>query len=78
MTVPEILDSVQFVVDRSGKPTAAMLEINLWAELRIILEELEDKKLIQDRLTHWRSKEGWTRWEDFEAELETDGLSTVD
>jgi len=48
MTVPEILDSVQFVVDRSGKPTAAMLDINIWADLRIILEELEDKKLIQD------------------------------
>jgi len=78
MTVPEILDSVQFVVDRSGKPTAAMLDINIWADLRIILEELEDKKLIQDRLTTWRTKEGWTRWEDFEAELETNVISTMD
>jgi glycerol kinase len=77
MTVSQILDSVQFVVDRAGKPTAAMLDINVWSDLRAILEELEDKKLIQDRLNNWRTKEGWTRWEDFEAELETDAVSTV-
>lgn len=78
MTVSEILDSVQFVVDRTGKPTAAMLDINIWADLRAILEDLEDKKLVQERLNNWRTKEGWTRWEDFEAELATDDVSTLD
>jgi hypothetical protein len=28
MTVTEILQSVQFVVDRDGKPTAAMLDMS--------------------------------------------------
>lgn len=78
MTVSEMLDSVQFVVDRTGKPTAAMLDINIWTDLRAILEALEDKKLIQARFNNWRSKEGWTRWEDFEAELETNVVPTLD
>lgn len=72
MTVSEILDSVQFVVDRTGKPTAAVLDIHLWGDLCPLLEALEDNQLIQDRFNSWRSKDGWTRWEDFEAELEAD------
>jgi len=30
MTATEILQSVQFVVDQSGKPTAAMLDMRAW------------------------------------------------
>jgi len=43
-----------------------------------MLEDIEDTELIRDRMKNWPSKEGWTRWEDFEAELEADGLSTLD
>lgn len=77
MTVTEILQSVQFVVDRDGKPTAAMLDINVWEAFLSLLESIEDVGLIRDRMKNWRSKEGWTRWEDFEAELEADALPTV-
>lgn len=78
MTVTEILQSVQFVVDRDGKPTAAMLDMSVWEAFLSLLESIEDVGLIRDRMKNWRSKEGWTRWEDFEAELEADALPTMD
>jgi len=78
MTVTEILQSVQFVVDREGKPTAAVLDMRTWEAFLSMLEDMEDIGLLRDRLKNWRSKEGWTCWEDFEATLGTDALSTVD
>lgn len=78
MTVAEILQSVQFVVDREGKPTAAVIDISAWESFLDLLEDLEDIKLSRERLKGWRAKEGWTRWEDFEAELENDEVPTVD
>jgi hypothetical protein len=78
MTVAEILKSIQFVIDREGKPTAALLDMDAWNAFVSMLEDMEDVELIRERMKTWRSKEGWTRWEDFEAELEADGLSTLD
>lgn len=78
MTVAEVLQSVQFMVDRDGKPTAAVLDITAWEVFLSILEDAEDVQLIRERMKNWRTKEGWTRWEDFEAELEADELSPVD
>jgi len=78
MTVTEILKSMQFVVDREGKPTAALLDIDAWNAFVSMLEDIEDIQLIRERMKDWRSKEGWTRWEDFEAELEADALSPLD
>ncbi len=77
MTATEILQSVQFVVDQSGKPTAAMLDMRAWEAFLSLLEDVEDGELIRDRMKNWRSKQGWTRWEDFEAELEADAISPV-
>ena len=71
MTVTEILKSIRFVVDQKGKPTA-------WEAFLSMLEDIEDAELIRERTRNWRSKEGWTRWEDFEVELEANGLSSVD
>lgn len=78
MTVTEILQSVQFVVNQEGKPTAAVVDISVWEAFLSVLEDLEDVELVRDRMKGWRIKEGWTRWKDFEAELEADALSTVD
>jgi len=78
MTVTEILKSMQFVVDREGKPTAALLNMDAWNAFVSMLEDIEDVELIRERMKSWRSKEGWTRWEDFEAELETSAPSTLD
>lgn len=74
MTVSEILQSIQFVIGQDGKPTAALLDIKAWEAFLSMLEDIEDTALIRNRMKNWRSKEGWTRWEDFEA----DALSTVD
>ena len=65
---------MQFVVDREGKPTAALLDMDAWNAFVSMLEDIEDIELIRERMKNWRSKEGWTRWEDFEAELEADAL----
>ena len=48
--------------------TAVVLGLKAWEAFLSILEEIEDVELIRDRLKNWRSKEGWTRWEDFETE----------
>ncbi len=78
MTVAEILQSVQFIVGQEGKPTAVVLDIQTWEALLSMLEDMEDVQLVRDRLNNWQTKEGWTHWEEFEAELDPDALSTVD
>jgi hypothetical protein len=78
MTATEILQSVQFVVDQNGKPTAAVLDMQAWEAFLSLLEDVEDAELIRDRMKNWRSKKGWTRWDNFEAELETDALPSMD
>ena len=42
MTIIEILDSVQYVVDSQGQQTAVQLDLASWEALRGILEDLED------------------------------------
>jgi hypothetical protein len=69
MTVTEILQSVKLVVDHNGKPTAALLDMDAWEAFISKLEDIEDVELIRERMANWRDKAGWTRWEDFEAEL---------
>jgi hypothetical protein len=69
MTVTEILQSVKLVIDHNGKPTAALLDMDAWEAFVSKLEDIEDVELIRERMASWREKTGWTRWEDFEAEL---------
>jgi hypothetical protein len=70
MTVTDVLKSAQFLVDQEGKPTAVVLDIAVWDAFLSALEDVEDSELARERLKDWRTKQGWTRWEDFEAELE--------
>lgn len=77
MTVTDVLRSAHFVIDQEGKPMAVMLDISAWEALLAALEDIEDVELARERLKNWRSKQGWTRWEDFEAELDADGVATV-
>ena len=71
MTATEVLKSAHFLVDQEGKPTAVVLDIAVWDAFLAALEDVEDSELVRERLKDWRTKQGWTRWEDFEAELET-------
>ena len=76
MTVTEVLKSAHFVVDQDGKPTTVVLDIAVWDAFLSALEDVEDNALIRDRLKNWRTKQGWTRWEDVDSEA--DVLPTVD
>ena len=78
MTIYEMLRSVQFVVDESGKRTAAILDMQSWEAILSSLEEIEDVRLIRDRMENWRTKEDWTPWDAFERELEADVVSSLD
>ena len=78
MTVIEVLQSAHFVVGHDGKPTAVVLDLAVWDALLSALEDVEDDALIRDRLKNWRTKQGWTRWEDVDSEQESDALPPMD
>lgn len=67
MTVPEMLQSVQFVVGQDGRPTAVILDMETWKAILAMLGDTDEVKLIRDRLENWPGQEAETRWEDFEA-----------
>ena len=62
------LRDVKFLVDATGKATAAVLDIAAWSALLDALEDSEDIRLARERLAEWKSKRGWTAWEDVERE----------
>ena len=68
MTLQEITQSVQFIVDQEGRPTAAVLAVETWQAILSLLEDQSDSQLVQERLANWRTKGGWTPREAFDAE----------
>ena len=71
MSVTELLQAVQFVVDNEGNKKAALLDYAVWEELLTLLEDLEDTAEIQ----HLREAEEETvPWEQAKAELRDQGL----
>ncbi len=77
MSVIDLAKSAQFIVGVKGKPTAVVLDIELWDKIMAMLEDVEDFKLARQRLKNWQSKKNWTSWEAFEKELKADELQTV-
>ena len=47
MSVIELLDAAQFLVDASGNKKAVMLDFAVWEELLNLLENLEDAEEIR-------------------------------
>jgi len=47
MSLTEIFETVQYVVDNQGRQTAVQLDIAAWEALRAIIEEIEDERLGQ-------------------------------
>lgn len=46
MSVVDIIENAQYVVDKQGRQTAVLLNLENWAALRHLLEELiEDERL---------------------------------
>ncbi len=68
---PLALKDVKFVMDANGKATAAVVDIAAWAALLDALEDSEDIRLARERLAEWKSKRGWTAWEDVAQEGES-------
>ncbi len=73
MSIADITAGVQFTVDRSGKVTAVVLTPELWEHIIQLLEDSEDRALVQamqERLHQHPALSGALRWEDVEAEWE--------
>jgi hypothetical protein len=71
MSVSELLQSVQFLVDTEGNKKAAVLDYETWEELVTLLEDLEDAEEIQ-RLRELR--EETVPWEEAKSELRDKGV----
>ena len=66
MSVPELLEKAQFVVDASGKKKLVLLDYTAWEALLTLLDDLED---IED-IRHLRdSDEKVIAWKQAKAEL---------
>ncbi|MBA2594673.1 MAG: hypothetical protein H0U97_21505 [Gammaproteobacteria bacterium] len=66
MSVTEILQNIQFVVDAGGDKKAVLLDYSLWEELLTQLEDLEDAEEIR-RLRE--AEEEVIPWEQAKGEL---------
>lgn len=59
MTLAEILKSVKFVVNPSGKKSAVMVDLDVWEQIVTMLEDLEDadeikqKRAIREETVPW-------------------------
>jgi hypothetical protein len=47
MTVSELLQSVQFVVDPEGTKSAVILSMDVWEQVLTLLEDMEDAEEIR-------------------------------
>jgi len=66
MSITELLETAQFVVDGSGNKKAAVLDFAIWEELLTLLEDLEDAEEIH-RLRE--AEEETIPWDQAKAEL---------
>jgi predicted DNA-binding protein len=67
----EVLKTVQFVVDREGRPAAVQIDIAAWESLLDWLEDLEDRALVKEALPNLRQgpeKVGALGWEEVRFE----------
>jgi len=71
MSVTEILQNIQFVVDVGGNKKAVLLDYSLWEELLTQLEDLEDAEEIR-RLRE--AKDEVISWEQAKGELRAEGV----
>ena len=71
MSVIDLLQNAQFVVDAHGNKRAVLLDYASWEALLTLLEDLEDAEEIR-RLRE--AGEGAIAWEQTKAELRADGV----
>ena len=68
MSISEIMQSARFIVGNNGRPSAVILNMEIWENLLLMLEDAGDNELVRQRMKNWQTKEGWTSWDEFEAE----------
>ncbi|OIO98843.1 MAG: hypothetical protein AUK03_00585 [Anaerolineae bacterium CG2_30_64_16] len=71
MSAVEMLQSVQYVVDPDGRPTAVQMSIDAWETLLRWLEDVEDRALVRAMLPRLRQgpqRAGALRWDDVKDE----------
>lgn len=74
MSIGDVLDSVQYVVDSKGQQTAVQLDLKTWHMLRNMLEDLEDMAEIERARAE---QEETFAWEGVVAEYQqVHGLAT--
>ena len=71
MSVIELLQTAQFVMDASGNKKAVVLDYTVWEELLTLLEDGEDAEEIR-RLRE--TGEEAIPWEQAKAELRAEGV----
>ncbi len=71
MSVTELLQAAQFVVDASGNKKAVVLDCTVWEELLTLLEDREDAEEIRCLR---EAGEGAVPWEQAKAELRAEGV----
>lgn len=81
MNVKEMVATTQLVVDPNGKPTGALLDIEIWQEIIRFLEELEEQNMVRSYMirrqsAHSPEEMGLLSWEAVQAEL--DALEEAD
>lgn len=75
MSVTDILDSAQFVIDKEGQQTAVLLDLEAWEALRQLLEDLEDMAELE---AAQQENEKTIAWEHVVAEYQATYLVTPD
>ena len=71
MSVTNIVEKVQYVIDSEGRKTAVVLDYALWDKLLTLLEDLEDAEELQ--ALH-EIEEETIPWEQARAELRAKGV----
>ncbi len=71
MSVYELLQRSQFVVDASGKKKSVVLDYAVWEELLVLLEDFEDAEEIR-RLREMMEER--IPWDQAKAELRAEGV----
>ncbi len=72
MSIKEILQSAEYVIDANGKKKAVVVDLSAWEEILTLLEDLEDAEEIRQLR---ETKEEYVAWEQAKAELRGAGKS---
>ena len=71
MTLKELLQSAEYLVDANGKKKAVVVDFKAWEEILELLEDLED---IEEVRQLREAKQEYVPWEQAKAELRDAGI----